>query len=801
MEHLHLEEVFPSYVLTFSVFRELLACQVDDLHVVILTLNENRRLYKQSFPRLKKLQLSLHYLATLGPTLSLVRLDSSFQKADLPIDSVVDFELSDCQISVLTSQEFFVIDLATLTETKRIKLGSEFLGVVSSVRRTLLYSRKSVVEVGSTSIETVYSAAPIRTFLRCFVLEEPSLQVQHIPGLELLLVTTQNSSVFLQKSGALCTRYPTFEHNKSPLCALFVSPCFLVVVHSNNSCVYHAFSGKLLVSSKHPTLLPPAALQDNRIFLRGNEALLALCLPTEDQVFGDLLKRGKFELALELCGSAASKMQSRVYFECGVHKFLFEHNFQEAAHFMRKCDLPWAVAAIFRKIVSLPSYVQHATAPLISAAVDSLEGFSLRPSYFSVFKDNTSPLGDSALQSRALVQFIPYYQYLAKFSSDFVQMHAQAWLFDVLLSLPPRGVELLPILSDPQNKLPLSYCEKALLKHEMYDLLLELFLARQVIHPALKLLQSQYQKTRDPDWLIRMQHFLSQINKGAKDFFSFSAYLFGEDSKLAIQLMLDMNPPILSKADVEKEVIPHLLRYGGPSLAILYLERCAHNHGDLLARLYLAETVAGRFNPSHFAKFLRDHWKSYDAEALLEQLPKHRLQKERLILLDVLNRTEDIIHMYVRNKEVATAILYVKYKRCPEATNHLVRRLSQPPLSQSYKTLLLDLLNNSDPELFDSHYVLSTLPKTLNVQEISPFLTKTFAYLTASTHKAQLRRRLSDNIRLETFTINSLLQAASIEVTDDTTCEKCRSRLGVSKFSYFKGKFWHLGCSTREICT
>lgn len=793
MEHLKLVEVLPTKVVNVSAFRELLAVQHSDLTVVLIDTNEKQQLYKQPFPKLKKMKLSINYLGLLSDTLSLVHLDTSFQRTDFPYDSVIDFEVSETHLSVLLRDEFFTVDLGTLSETKRIKLTTEYVGVVLAGRKTFLHSLKAVVEVMSANVESVY-VAPSKTFLQYFSLGEARLQVEYIANLELLLVSSQSASVFLQLSGVPYSRFPTINYESSPLCVYFVSPCFVVVVHSNNSSVYLTLTGEHITTLSHIVLALPASAQDNKINICGRTGLLALHLPTEDQVFDSFLKLNKFDLVLDLCESAPVKLKNRVYFEYGVYKFFYEHNFLEAAHFMRKSELHWAVAALFRKIVSLPSYVVHVTSPLIAEAVHSLQHFSLRPAYMAIFVNNVRSLDDSALQYRAFAQFIPYYQYLAKFSTDIVQLYAQAWLFDVLLSIPNRSAELLPVLSDPSNKLPLSYCEKTLMRLEKHDLLLELFLARQVVRPPLKLLQTQHQKTGHQSWLIKMQHFLARMDKSAKDFFEFCAYLFGEDSRLASQLVLDMNPPVLAKVDVEKDIVPHLMRYGGPDLAIKYLERFTQHHGDLLARLYLTETLAGRFSPMHFAKFLRDNSKYYDAEALLEQLPKHRLLKERLILLDILNRTEDIIHFYMKNHETAIAIQYVKYKRSPEATNHLVRKLSQLPLTKASQAILVNFLNELEPELFDYHYVLSTLPKKLKMHKINPFLKKTFAHLTALKHKKKLQRRISDNVRLETFTQFSRQVSECIEVTEDTYCVKCKTKLGEGNFSYFEGSHWHAAC-------
>mmetsp|Transcript_26075 Transcript_26075/g.46306 ORF Transcript_26075/g.46306 Transcript_26075/m.46306 type:complete len:798 (+) Transcript_26075:30-2423(+) len=794
MEHLQLEEVLPSKVISFSIFRELLACQfASDLTVLIQELNEKQVLYRQPFPKLKKMKLSLNYLGMLGPNLSLVHLGSSFQRTDLPYESILDFDLSDTQLFILLRDEFFTVDLTTLNESKRVKLPSEFTGIVVAGRKTYLQSLKSLCEVVNGTVETVYTA-PNRTFLQYFTFGETKLHIQYIPTLEITAVTSQSSTVFLELSGAPYTRFPVINHESSPLCGYFVHPCFVVVTRTNSSNVYLSLTGELVTSLSHSALQQPSSLHENKILMCGRDRLLALRLPTEEQVFDNFLRLNMFNLVLDLCEAASPKLRTRAFFEYGVHKFFYEHSFLEAAHFMRKSEMHWAVAALFRKIVNLPSYVIHVTSPLISEAINTLQNYSLRPAHLAIFANNTRSLDEGVLQFRALTQFIPYYQYLAKFGTDLVQLYAQAWLFDVLLTIPNRSPELLPVLSDPCNKLPLSYCEKVLLKHEKHDLLLELFLARQVVRPPLKLLVTQHQKTGSPSWLVKMQHFLSRLDKGARDFFEFCAYLFGEDANLASQLVLELNPPVLSKVDVEKDVVPHLMRYGGPDLAIRYLERHTQMHGDLLAKLYLSETLSGRLPPSIFCTFLVQNKKFYDAEALLESIPRHRLVTERLILLDILNRTEAVIHHHLKNQSIPTAIAYVRYKRSPEATNHLIKKLSQLPLSKTNKAALVQFLNESDPELFDYHFVLSTLPKGLKMHKIFPFLNKTFAYLTALKHKKKLQRRMSDNVRLETFNMFSRVVSESIEVTEDTFCAKCQTKLGEGSFTYFEGKHWHSSC-------
>jgi hypothetical protein len=793
MECLQLAEVFPGKFVNFSVFRELLACQHVDLAVSLHDLHEKTEIYRQPYSKLKKLQLALNYMGALGTNLSLLSLNSSFQRTDLLYESVIDFEITDSSLMILLREEFVIVDLTSLAETKKVNLNSEYLGVVLAGRRAYLHSQRVLAEVVGSNVEVVFTA-PSRTFLQYFTLGEAKLNVQYIPSLELLLVTSQSSTCFLELSGALYKHFPVIHHESSPLCVYFVSPCFIAVLRSSNSSVYLSLTGELLATLSHSTVQLPTTPQDNKIMVSSRSGVLALVLPTHEAAFDDLLRAKKFGLVLELCEAAPSELKSRAYFEYGVHKFFYERNFLEAAHFMRKSELHWAVAALFRRLVTLPSYVVHVSSPYIAEAVASLQDFSLSPPHLAVFTNNLRSLDDSVLQFRAIGQFIPYYQYLAKFASDLVQLYAQAWLFDVLLTLPSRSAELLPVLSDPNNKLPLSYCEKVLLKLEKHDLLLELFLARQVVRPPLKLLQAQHQKSGKASWLVKMQQFLARLDKSSKDFFEFSSYLFGEDSNLASQLYLDMNPPVLAKVDIEKDVVPHLMRYGGPDLTIKYLELHTQRHGDLLARLYLKETLSGRFSPMLFAKFLREHAKDYDAEALLELLPRHRLPKERLILLDILNRYEDIIHYYMKTKEISTAVQYVKYKRSPEATNHLVRKLSQLPLSKDNKQALIAFLNDAAPELFDYHYVLSTLPKSLKMHRIIAFLKTTFAYLTATKHQKQLERRMADHVRLEVFTQFSRVVAESIEVTEDTYCTLCKTKLGEGSFCYFEGKYWHLAC-------
>lgn len=546
--------------------------------------------------------------------------------------------------------------------------------------------------------------------LKMFSLKSPSPEVVHIPQYKLFLIPTERSLKFLDYNMKEYPRYPAITFRDTLHSVYFLHPCFVACLMTNLEIhIYLTYTGDECAFYLLDTEFNTSACNADTIFIGSPSKLYLINTPSLDAVITSLLQKNKYEIALEVCRDTKSRLINRVYFEYGIFSFFHEREYQRSSYYFQKSDEVWGVCALMRKLVDLPPYVKDQTKFYINKALETIQNYTIPSAYLAVLSDSSPIQYDNTLKQKIIRNFVPYFMLIRKSDDKWVRSFCECWLFDALLKLPGRSSELLPVVADPGNTLPLQYCELALLKRGYYNLLIELYLTRRVYLPALRLILQKYEEDASKTWLMILKEFLRRMGGGIQEFLQYSARLFCENKELGEELFLAY-PSLLEPNIILDNIIPHILKYADGRLAINFLLNYPQSNSDIcneLVKLYISEIMEGNIKPNELVSYLLKKPRMYDPEVVLHYFPKIYLRRERCIILDMIGRYEEIIHYYVSEiNQPYQALEYVRFKKNPQATNALLYKLTKPPFIPKKAVILTELLNGSPAEIFDHLYVI-----------------------------------------------------------------------------------------------
>jgi len=152
-----------------------------------------------------------------------------------------------------------------------------------------------------------------------------------------------------------------------------------------------------------------------------------------------------------------------------------------------------------------------------------------------------------------------------------------------------------------------------------------------------------------------------------------------------------------------------MLKFSGTLLVINFLRgRDSKEESNFLAKLYIQEAAQGNVNPKDLVNFLSCRPIKYDPKVVLSYFPKNLLEREKCLVLDLLDKYEEIIHYYLyKKKNLQMAQRYVEYKRNTEVSSVFIIKICKSPMSKSAVNTLISFLNDSDPRIID-HKVVSS---------------------------------------------------------------------------------------------
>ena len=191
-------------------------------------------------------------------------------------------------------------------------------------------------------------------------------------------------------------------------------------------------------------------------------------------------------------------------------------------------------------------------------------------------------------------------------------------------------------------------------------------------------------------------------------FLDYIKKLFCESQSHAEDLLLG-HPEILSKVNILETLVPIILKYSGPSLVIKFLLKIgSKEESNYLAKLYIEETMGGNVNPKELVRFLSCHPIKYSPSVVLKYFPKNYLQREKCLVLDLLEKYEEILHYYIyKEKNLEIAKQYVNYKKKKEVTSLFLMKICKTPMNDTALSTLTNFLNDADPNIIDHKIVIS----------------------------------------------------------------------------------------------
>ena len=330
-----------------------------------------------------------------------------------------------------------------------------------------------------------------------FNLESAAPDVLHINQYSLICVTVGDTSFFIDYDLKNYSRYPLIKHNNSPLQIGFVHPCYLCAFYQANFAIFLIYTGEVLETIPvSPLNFEVYCSSYNSYFISAFNSLISISSPPLDGLIGSLLIKKKYEIALEACLDTCNYLSNRVYFEYAVHMFFTEREYQRSAHYFRKSEEYWAVCSLLRKIVQIPAFAYNKSVEFFDKACEKISGYSILPSHIDFISQKKPLLYDSALKQRIIHNFIPFFTMIRKNDEELLRLFSECWLFSAFLYLPNQTNELIAVVRDPTNKLPLRFCEFQLKSFGKLDLLFELFLSRKIYKPALDLMLQKYSEEK-----------------------------------------------------------------------------------------------------------------------------------------------------------------------------------------------------------------------------------------------------------------------------------------------------------------
>ena len=366
------------------------------------------------------------------------------------------------------------------------------------------------------------------------------------------------------------------------------------------------------------------------------------------------------------------------------------------------------MCSLLRKIVSLPPFAYSKCQESLDRVGERISGFTILQSHQDFILQKQALTYDAALKQRIIHNFIPFFHMIRKSEDEVLRLFSDCWLFSALLYLPNQSGELIIIVRDPTNKLPLRFCESTLKAQTKYELLFELFLSRKIYKPALEIMLQKCSEDKSAYWIVKMKEFLMRVNSNAELFLEYLKRMFCESQKHAEELLLGY-PEILSKIDILGTLVPLMLKYSGPALVINFLlKRGSKEESNYLIKIYIEEIMEGNVVPKELIGFLSSRPIKYSPEVVLKYFPKNYLQREKCLVLDLLGKYEEIIHYYVyQEKNLETARKYVNYKKSKEVSSMFIMKICKQPMSELSLQALISFLNDTDPDIIDHNIVIS----------------------------------------------------------------------------------------------
>ena len=634
----------------------------------------------------------------------------------------------------------------------------------------------------------------LMSFLR---LEQAAPDVLHIRQFGLLCVTVEDKTFFLDYEFKRYPRYAQITYPSAPWQVAFLHPCFVLAFIKDKVHVYLTYNQKNLHTFSVSELQQVHSRTFDRFFIASSDSLYVFSSPSLDNIIEDFLLKKEFQVALELCSDTYSSMTGRVYFEYGVHTFFQERDYQRAAHYMRKSQEYWGMCSLLRRLVKVPPYVKQQCHKHFQNAVQRIQSYSILKSHFKYIAQIKPLVYDDNLKTRIIKQFIPVFHIIRMSAEPSLKLFAETWLFSGLLRIPTQHYELLPLVRDPNNTLPLYHCQQVLVSEGLYDILLELFFSRKVYKPALDLILERFAEEGSRTWLVKLRDYLTKVHNNIEVFLSYTVKLMCESSQLAEELVMS-NPPILEEVDILNTFIPTLLKYSGPSLVIKFLEKRTKaplEHSNYLAKLYVQETLNGNVKPSDLVDFLRKKPIKYDPEEVLSYFPNNFLRRERCIVLDLLGKYEEIIHYYIfEEKKPQVAKNYVLFKQSTEVSSIFLMKVCKPPLSDWKLNLLTEFLNEANPEVIDHQVAMSLIPKSIPMEAIYKYLSNAFHSLTQTTKNTKVKKWLQEKRLLDMICEYFEMAKNYVEISEETKCSSCCDKIGLQDFVKTPSGVFHASC-------
>ena len=154
----------------------------------------------------------------------------------------------------------------------------------------------------------------------------------------------------------------------------------------------------------------------------------------------------------------------------------------------------WITWALFRRIIEMPEYTRRKTEPHINAEIELISKYSIPKEYTAILRENIEVFSDKAILKQARDLFIPVFLELRLLEIPELTQFSEIFIFHTFIRIQKRVSDLVTILKDPSNTLPLDFCEKSLLKRGHFDLYIELCITKQVYKRALDLVLDRYEK-------------------------------------------------------------------------------------------------------------------------------------------------------------------------------------------------------------------------------------------------------------------------------------------------------------------
>ncbi|CAG9333787.1 unnamed protein product [Blepharisma stoltei] len=794
------------YVSTYPIKAKSISCSSN--HIIACT-DSSLKIYSypsfnfcqsiDNFPYPSQILLTQGQILTLSPKFQVWTYPEGILLFTYEASNPKHFSVDRHDVALLLKSKIVLLSLIDLSTVMEIEIKVEPNKILLISGRWILLQEKYWLRIINFEGKEIHSFNLKNPGLLGFMnWLQPAPDAIHIGQYGLICITTDEKTFFVDYDLKRYPRYQEINHEFMPLYVAFLHPCYILAFAKSYLNIYLIHSGECIYKMPNICYSEITAFTYDTLLMSNSDSLMCFSSPSLDTIISTYLGEKRFDVALEICADTCSNLESRVYFEYGVHMFFQDRDYQRAAHYMRKSEEYWGVCSLMSKIVKLPPIVKDKCKVNLENAVERIKNYSLLRSHFNYIAQFEPLTYDKTLKNKIIKNFIPFFHMIRKNDDQCLRNFAESWIFSAVLQIPKQTAELLPIVRDPSNTLPLYYCEGVLKKSGQYDLMLELFLSRKIYRPGLEVLFKKYEEEKTIYWLIKTRDYLSRMQSNEEVFLEYTIKLFCESKSLAEELFLTC-PAIIPKLDILGKLLPMMMKYSGPRLVIGFLsvlENGPPEYYNYLAKIYIEETLDGEVNPKELVEFLNRKPTRYDPETVLTYFPKGYLQRERCLLLDLIGRYEEIIHYYIyEEKSLINAKLYVLYKRNTEVSSIFISKLCKSPSNQDHIKFLVDFLNEANPEIIDHHIALSLLPKNLPMDSIIKYLYNAFHSLEERKVKIKLKRRLQETHFLDLILDYYKHAHENVEITEDTRCDICKKKIKTKDFIVtYKGEIQHEDC-------